>query len=249
MKPLKYLLTFIILLCLLYLVDTIVSPTKSIGEGLLQVLNSFKQWAKNGLLLDAIYTLYRVMLGFLLALGLGIIIGMLTGRYNKVSSGVVNIFNYLRAITPVALAPFFLVSFGISETSKILLITWGAFFPIWISGHLGIKALSEELIASAKLQGLSGFNLIKHFYLPATFLSAYTGARVAIGISFILVYISETLGADYGIGYQLKVSYDTFQIDKMTVALLLLGAFGLLLDRIFVVVVRVLVPWVNFDKA
>lgn len=244
----RHIISFIVFVCLLFLADRVATPNEILGYGLIAIFESFIIWLKSGLLIDAFYTISRVILGFLIALFFGVFVGLYSGRYSRLSSGAVHILNYLRAITPVALAPFFLVAFGISETSKILLVSWGAFFPIWISAHLGIKALSEEFVSSAKLQGLSGFQLIKHFYLPATFSSSYSGARVAIGISFILVYISETLGADYGIGYQLKVAYDTFQIPRMTVALLLLGAFGLIMDRIFVGVVRYLAPWIKFDK-
>lgn len=90
--------------------------------------------------------------------------------------------------------------------------------------------------------------MVRHFYLSATIRAAYPGTRVAIGISFILVFVSEALGANFGIGYRLGVAYDTFQIPRMTSALLLLGALGLAADHTFVIVVRRLLPWIIYER-
>lgn len=247
-KNLRTTLSFLFIAIFLIAIDRITGGNKSIGNGILLLVNSFIDWIKDDFVKDVLFTLYRVLIGFFIASVLGIIVGLYTGRYVPLLDGLVNILNYLRAITPVALAPFFLVLFGISETSKILLVTWGAFFPIWVNAHLANKELSEEMKASAKLQGLSKFGLFRHFYLPATISGAYPGARIAIGISYILVYISETLGADYGIGYRLKLAYDTLQIERMTAALLLLGLLGLLSDRIFVFLATHFAPWLKYEK-
>lgn len=247
-KITKSILSAIFIICFLIIIDYIVVQKFAFGKGLLLIVKSYANWLQNEFFIDVLFTLMRVVIGFLIACFLGIIIGLYTGRYVPFLNGLVHLLNYLRAITPVALAPFFLVLFGISETSKILLVAWGAFFPIWVNAHLANKELSEDFKASAKLQGLSNFNLFRHFYLPATLSGAYPGARIAIGISFILVYISETLGANYGIGYRLKVAFDTLQIERMTAALLLLGLLGLLADRFFVWMATQLAPWLKYEK-
>jgi len=244
----KFLLNLLFVLFFLIIVDRLAGTQEKLGYGLLSIINSYINWFKNNFILDLIFTLLRVFCGFIIASIFGILIGLFTGRYVKLLEGVIHILNYLRAITPVALAPFFLVFFGISEISKILLVAWGAFFPIWVNSYLSIIGLSEDMKDSAKLQGLSKFNLFRHFYLPATISGAYPGARIAIGISFILVFISETLGADYGIGYQLKLAYDTLQINRMTAALLLLGALGLLADKLFVFISNNLAPWLKYER-
>ncbi len=244
----RWLVNLTSVVLLIVIADRLAADGAALGQGVLATLRSFSTWAGSGMLTDILYTCSRVALGFSIAVVLGIAVGLLTGRYSEASGGVANILNYLRAITPVALAPFFLVVFGISETSKILLVSWGAFFPVWINAHLGVKSLPSELVASAKLIGLSGWRMIRHFYLPATLGAAYPGARVAIGVSFILVYISETLGAAHGVGYRLGVAYDTVQMARMMAALLLLGALGLLADRLFVAAVRHLTPWIVFER-
>lgn len=247
-KHVRWLVNVTSVVVLVVIADRLAAHEAAFGHGVMATLRSFSTWASRGLLTDILYTCSRVALGFSIAVVLGIAMGLLTGRYAEASGGVASILNYLRAITPVALAPFFLVAFGISETSKILLVSWGAFFPVWINAHLGVKSLPSELVASAKLIGLSRWRMIRHFYLPATLGAAYPGARVAIGISFILVFISETLGAAHGVGFRLGVAYDTVQMARMMAALLLLGALGLLADRIFVAAVRQLAPWIIFER-
>ncbi len=247
-KYIKVFIGFIFIVLFLLGIDAIAGAGKPIGQGLYLITESFISWAKNDFILDITYTLIRVLIGFSIASAFGIVIGLYTGKYVPFLDGLVHVLNYLRSITPVALAPFFLVAFGISEISKILLVAWGAFFPIWVNAHLANKELSYELKASAKLQGLSRTGMLRHFYLPATIGGAYPGARIAIGISFILVYISETLGANYGIGCQLKVAYDTLELERMTAALLTLGMLGLLSDRLFVYVSTQVLPWLKYEK-
>ncbi|WP_319480262.1 ABC transporter permease subunit [uncultured Draconibacterium sp.] len=247
-KTQKKLLSIVFFVTFLLAIDTLANQSQSFGNGLISIADSYKSWFDTSLIRDIVFTVTRVFIGFVIASILGILIGLFTGRYVPLLDGLVHILNYLRAITPVALAPFFLVMFGISELSKVLLVAWGAFFPVWINAHLANTALSEEMRASAKLQGLSKTRLFRHFYLPATLGGAYPGARIAIGISFILVYISETLGADYGVGYRLKVAYDTLQLDMMTASLLLLGALGLLSDRLFVYLATQMAPWLKYEK-
>lgn len=244
----RWLINVASVVVLIVVADRLAAHGEGLGHGILATLQSYVTWANSGMFTDILYTCSRVTLGFSIAVVLGIAVGLLTGRHAEASGGVANILNYLRAITPVALAPFFLVAFGISETSKILLVSWGAFFPVWINAHLGVKSLPSELVASAKLIGLSGWRMIRHFYLPATLGAAYPGARVAIGVSFILVYISETLGAAHGVGYRLGVAYSAVQMARMMAALLLLGALGLIADRLFVTVVRHLTPWIAFER-
>lgn len=247
-KSIILLFSALFVLLALLSIDRLICENEALGHGIIMLLKSYKDWINDDLLYDVCYTILRVAAGFSIASALGIVIGLYTGRFVPLLDGLVYLLNYLRAITPVALAPFFLVVFGISETSKILLITWGAFFPIWVNAHLSNKDLSEDLKASAKLQGLSKFNLFQHFYLPATISGAYPGARIAIGLSFILVYISETLGAEYGIGYRLKVAYDTLQVERMMAALLLLGLLGLISDKVFVYFATKFAPWLKYER-
>ena len=100
-----------------------------LGTGLFVTCKSFWLWLSDSLVQDMLYTLARVIFGFSIAAVLGVFAGLLTGRFAFASKGAVQTLNYMRAITPVALAPFFLVAFGISEVSKVLLVSWGAFSP------------------------------------------------------------------------------------------------------------------------
>lgn len=124
----------------LFAADRFTAHGGTLGTGIFATCSSLLEWMVDSLLVDSYYTLTRVLLGFGIAAFLGVFVGLFTGRLGYESTGLVQTLNYLRAITPVALAPFFLVAFGINEISKILLISWGAFFPIWVSAHLGVKA-------------------------------------------------------------------------------------------------------------
>jgi len=233
---------------LLLIVSFITSFPKFDFSGLFKMGVKFVDWLYSSFFIDFSFTLLRVILGFIIALFLGVLTGILTGKYFFEFKGVISGLNYLRAITPVALAPIFLIILGVSEFSKILLVSWGAFFPIWISTHIGIRALNLDLVISSKLNGLTGFKAFTNFYLPAAISSSYSGMRVAIGISYILVFISESLGANYGVGYRLGNYYDTIQTPQMMNALIVLGIMGLFSDKIFTYIYNYYFPWKNIKR-
>lgn len=197
---------------------------------------------------DIWVTFRRVVLGFALGSLLAVIMAGMTGRIRTVNSTLGQVFQLLRPLTPVALGPFFILWIGINETSKVLLIAWGVFFPVWIASHLGMRDVKSVHIWSAKTLGYGRlrmwFDVIIHSALPLI----VSGLRTGIAVAYILLYVSETLGASYGVGYRLSVSYDVFHISQMMACLFTLGVMGALSDQLFAWGVRTFAPWMEAER-
>jgi len=212
------------------------------------VLHSFVEMVSSSeLFIDLSYTLGRTFIGFVLGSIIGIVLGVLTARINIVRRLIEPIIQVCRPIPPIAIVPLAVVWLGLSEFSKITIIVWGVFFPVWINTHLGVAAVENSLIWAARSLGVSEKRLLFFVIIPASLRLIIAGMRVAIAIAFICVVVSEMMGATAGIGYRINTSYLVFRVDRMIVGLLVLGALGALADWSFVKFINRIFPWLHSE--
>lgn len=208
-----------------------------------EVLVAFLGLMSNELPSDIAASLARVVLGLTLGSFLGVAVGIVTGAGTALEMTLGRLLNFLRAMTPVALGPFFIVWFGIGEVSKIALISWGVFFPVWVATHIGTQNVEPRLIQAGQTIGYKRHEILTEIVIFASLPNITAGVRTAIGIAYILVFVSESLGASSGVGYRLAVSYDLFRTDQMIASLIVLGVLGALSDATFVYLIRRFFPW------
>jgi ABC-type nitrate/sulfonate/bicarbonate transport system permease component len=195
------------------------------------------------LIWDGLITAGRVLLGFILGSALGIVIGVLTARIQLMDQTVGQLIQVLRPIPPIALVPLAVVWLGLGEISKISIIMWGVFFPVWVSTHIGVSSVNKEVIWAAQSLGASGRKVLFRVVLPAAGRHVVSGMRVAIAIAFICVVVAEMSGALDGLGYRINKAYVVFRVDRMIADLTVLGLLGALSDYGFARLVSRLMPW------
>lgn len=200
------------------------------------------------ILIDAGFSFMRIMIGFLMGSTIGIIVGLLTGRYRLFDKSVTTLIQLLRPIPPIALVPFAIIWLGLGEPSKWAVIVWGVFFPVWLNTHSGVSNVEPQFIWAAKSLGANKMSLLKEIVIPYAARYIITGLRVSIGIAYICVVVAEMSGASAGLGFRINVSHLVFRVDKMIVALIVLGLMGSLTDKIFLYTVNKLLPWYKVSK-
>jgi len=203
----------------------------------------FSMMLTGDLFIDTYFSLLRIILGFLVGSLLGVILGVLSGRIRIFELFFGHIINLLRPIPPIAIVPLAMLWFGIGESSKIFLIAFGVFFPVWISAHDGVQDVKKEYIWSAKSLGASDRQIFTKIILPYTMPFIITGLRVGIGIAFVVLVASELAGAYAGVMYKVSISYLVFRADKMIAGLIWLGILGYSMDRLFVLSTKKLIQW------
>lgn len=185
----------------------------------------------------------RVMSGFLLGSLIGITVGLLTGRIAIVRALLEPVIQLLRPIPSIAWVSIAIFWFGLGESSKLFLITYGVFFHVWLNTHIGVSTVDPTLLRAARSLGAKGSKLFIEVILPAALPFIFAGLRSGIATGFIVVVAAEMTGASAGVGFRISHSRELFRADRMMVGLLTLGILGGSVDMIFSRLSKRLVFW------
>lgn len=177
-------------------------------------------------------SLRRVLVGFALAAGGGVGLGVLIGWYAAVEDLFDGLINFLRAVPMTAWVPFAVFLFGIHESAAIFLIAFGSFFPIVVNAAAGARQTPRILIRAARMLGTPPRKLLVRVVLPAALPAIFTGLRVGLGLAWVLVIVAEMLAVQGGLGYALWSAYQFSRLDLILAAIFSVGALGLASDRL-----------------
>lgn len=201
--------------------------------GPLETLKGAKELILNGKLLTfALISLRRVFLGWLIGLAIGIPLGLIIGRISFIRSLFEPFINFFRFVPGLALITLFLMWFGVGETSKIVLITYGTVFVVIVNIISGILALDKDRINSARVLGVSEFQILLTVIWPSVIPYAFTGARLGLGGAFASIVAAEMLSSKEGIGYLIFTARMYFHTDWIITGVIVLGILGYLSDKL-----------------
>jgi ABC-type nitrate/sulfonate/bicarbonate transport system permease component len=210
------------------------------------VCRAFLAWLQTGeFFRDVGASLWRVMVGFLVGGSVGMIFGLLTGRFALPRRCLSPLIQLFRPLPPVAIVPLVIVWLGIGDLAKLFSISFAVFFPVWLNTHLGASSVPVAYLRSARLLCHSKLRISYAVVLPATLPFIVAGLRTAIPVAFIMVYVAELAGASVGVGYQISISHLAYRIDKMMAALAVLAGLGALSDYLFAWSIRRIAPWME----
>jgi sulfonate transport system permease protein len=146
-------------------------------------------------------TVGRVVVGFLIGASAGTLVGGLTGYVPVARKLLDPLLQSLRSVPSIAWVPLFLLWLGIQESSKIALISLGAFFPVYLNLSVAVLHVDPKLIEVGRLYRLSSFQMVRRVVLPAVLPEYVVGLRSGLGLAWMFVVAAELLGASSGLGY------------------------------------------------
>lgn len=172
----------------------------------------------------------RALAGFALGGGLGLLFGLLTGSFRKAEIALDTTLQMIRNIPPLALIPLVILWFGIDETAKLFLISFGVFFSVYINTYHGIRSVDPALIEMGRSYGLSGWSLYREVIFPGALASILVGVRYALGFMWVILIVAETISSQEGIGYMTMNAREFLQTDVVLLGILLYAVLGKLAD-------------------
>lgn len=146
-------------------------------------------------------TVIRVVVGFLLGASAGSLLGSLIGYLPVARKLLDPMLQSLRSVPSIAWVPLFLLWLGIQESSKIVLISLGAFFPVYLNLSVAVRHVDSKLLEIGRLYRLSSFDMIRKLILPAVLPEYIVGLRSGLGLAWMFVVAAELLGSSSGLGY------------------------------------------------
>lgn len=175
-------------------------------------------------------SLLRIIQGFLIGGGLAVIIGVAAGWYRWLGSVVRTPIELLRPIPPLAWIPLALIWFGLGESSKIFIISLGAFFPVVTNAYKGMVTIDPALMRVAQTLGVGGWKLLLRVALPAALPDIATGVRVGWSLSFGALVAAEILAASEGLGFMIMNARELGQVGVIIYGIIIIGVLNLLTD-------------------
>jgi sulfonate transport system permease protein len=182
------------------------------------------------LLKHAGITMARVAVGFLLGASAGTLFGGLTGYLPVARKLLDPSLQALRSVPSIAWVPLFLLWLGIQETSKIALISVGAFFPVYLNLSVAMRHVDPKLLEVGKLYRLSTFQMVRRIILPAVLPEYIVGLRSGLGLAWMFVVAAELLGASSGLGYLMVDGEMTGRASIILASVILFAIFGKVTD-------------------
>ncbi|WP_433926265.1 ABC transporter permease [Sorangium cellulosum] len=209
-----------------------------------EVLATGWQLVQNGQLLSHIKaSLSRSLLGFSLAILMGVPLGLTIGWYKGVADAINPLLEVLRNTAALALLPVFLLLLGIGEASKVALVIYSCTWPILLNTISGVRGVDPLLIKSARTMGLSPLQLFRKVILPAAIPTIFVGIRLAGAYSLLVLVAAEMIGAKAGLGYLIIYAQYNFQIPSMYVGILTITALGLTFNTLLMRLERRFTAW------
>ncbi len=179
-----------------------------------------------------LYSLYRVVVGFLIASAVAIPLGLLMG-WNRVCSDLfMPGFELMRPVPPVAWVPLSIIVFAQLEYSILFITFTGAFFVVALNARLGVESIDQSLFRAAWCLGASPRQIFRHVVLPGALPAIFTGLALGIGISWETVVAAEMIAGQYGLGYLTWESYNLIRYPEVILSMTSIGVLGYLCSAI-----------------
>lgn len=200
--------------------------------GPIAVVLGIVELAERGLLLKyVVASLFRVTMGFGLALVVGIPLGLLLGWFERAYLALNPLIQALRPISPIAWIPIAILWFGVTDAAPIYLIFLASVFPITVSSTAAVHNLQPIYLRAARNFELSGIELFRRVVLPAALPQILTGVRIALGVAWLVVVAAEMIAVTSGLGFLIIDARNAGKrYDLVVAGMVLIGAIGLALD-------------------
>jgi sulfonate transport system permease protein len=204
----------------------LIPPPSTIGATL------FDLAASGDLLGHSLSTTWRVLGGFVLGASVATVLGAATGVSERFESIFDPTLQALRNIPSIAWTPLFILWFGIFETSKVLMIGLGVFFPVYLTFSGAIASVDRGLVEVGRVYGFRTTTLIKRILLPASLPTYLIGLRNGLGLGWMFVVAAEFLGASQGLGYLLVDGQQTGRPALIIASIVMFALLGKITDRL-----------------
>ncbi len=207
--------------------------------GLIPTLQAFPDmWAAGKIQNASLASGYRLGSGMLIAILIGVPIGVLVGRIKWFAAYSNSPFQFIRMISPLSWMPIAVLTFATWDGSIIFLIAIASVWPVLFATAAGLAKVDPAWFKVARNLGASPLQMLTKIIMPAIAFDVFSGIRLALGVAWIVLVPAEYLGVTSGLGYAIEDSRETLSYNHLTALVLTIGVIGYVLDSILVLLIK-----------
>lgn len=193
-------------------------------------------------------TLQESLSGWVIGSMLGILLGIVMSQIRLIERALLPFVNMSQTIPKIAIAPLFLVWFGIGIESKIGLVITSAFFPTFLNSLIAFKSAEQDLLDMMRALGATKWEIVRQILLPSAIPMIFAGLELALLHSFLGAVAGEFVGARSGVGVLLLNRSHNLDTGGIFAILAILAVLGWLLDSVLMLVRRKLLFWSPIER-
>lgn len=222
--------------------ERVISP--AVLPGPVEVFGSIGSLVGERALVQSIAaSLRRVLLGFLLAVLVGVPLGIVAASWRAIQSALAPLVLFGRNIPIAALIPLSLVWFGTGETQKVMFIFVATIPFIFSDAASAVLAIPDRYVETAQTLGARSFQIVAKVLLPLSLPSIYISLRHLFGLAFGYIMLAELIAAGHGLGYLLSTSQRRGLNEHLYLILIIIGLLAFVIDRTLAFFQRGLFPY------
>ena len=191
----------------------------------------------------SLYTLSTTLIGFGMAVGFGLLLGLLVGWSRSIYAGLYPLMIGFNAIPKVAVVPILVLWFGIGFVPAVLTAFLISFFPIVVNVATGLATIEPELEDVLKALGASKLDIMRKVGIPRTLPYFFGSLKVAITLAFVGSVISESIASNYGIGNLMLQAQAQFQVPLIFAGLIALAVEGIVMYWLMAILESRMTGW------
>jgi len=212
-----------------------------------EVFNQLTQVGlSNKYLVNIAISVRRILLGFFIAIAIGVPMGLAIGKYQRVRDLFMPVVEVLRPIPAIAWVPMSIMLWPNNEASIVFITFIGAFFPILLNTSHGVHSLDGVLLRAARCLGASELRLFLNVILPGSLPHIFTGLAVGMGVAWVSLIAAEMISGQFGVGYFTWEAYSLVDYPAIVLGMITIGFLGLTCSGIIRMVGSLLMPWLAF---
>lgn len=193
---------------------------------------------------DFVATVLRTFSAFFMAATIGVPIGVALGSSEKLYRSFEFLIDFFRSTPASALIPMFILFFGVSDFSKVVIAAFSAFLLIVFNSAYGVINAKQSRILAAKVMGANRWRVFKDVLLLESLPQTFIGLRSGISISLVIVIVAEMfIGTEQGLGKRIIDAQQVLNVKDMYASILITGILGYFLNMLFLLVEKRFIHW------
>ncbi|MEM9034484.1 MAG: ABC transporter permease [Actinomycetota bacterium] len=192
---------------------------------------------------DLIVTLREALLGWGFGSSAGVVVGLVLGRWARAAKAFGPFLTFFNATPKIALAPIFILWFGIGESSKIFTAAIAVFFIVQVPTQAASALTDADLDVMAKTMGANQLQRFRKIVLPGILPAIFGALRLAAVISLLVVVFTEFIASRRGLGQRLIASTNAFEMDVAFAIMAVLAIMALVINAVIGILERRFLRW------